>query len=149
MDEDEDAKTQPGGANKEQLHIDQIIEERTKKLRLEQELKNMARENAKLQKESMELEKSKNRIDEEQRKVEEEIRVFQQEKMRRLNKSEQSFVLRLSQLQNLEQDSAKEKATHYDSLRAERRERMKKIRTMNDKESQGMQKEGDQDAIQL
>ena len=31
IDEDEDARTQPGGANKDQYHIDQILDERMKK----------------------------------------------------------------------------------------------------------------------
>lgn len=143
MDEDEDAKDQPGGPNKEQYHIDQIIEERAKKLELEDKLKRMAKENAKLQKESLELERKKNRIDEEQRKVEEEIKVFQQEKMRRLNKAEQSFVLRLSQLQNLERDARADRQQHYEELKAERRMRIEKRREMEEKDNQGSSKEAD------
>jgi len=141
MDEDEDAKDQPGGPNKEQYHIDQIIEERSKKLELEDKLKKMAKENAKLQKESIELERKKTRIDEEQNKVEDEIKVFQQDKMRRLNKTEQSFVLRLSQIQNLERDARSTRQQHYEDLRAERKMRIEKIREMEEKNNQGVSKE--------
>ncbi len=117
-DEDDDAKNQPGGPNKEQYHIDQIIEERTKKLDLEDKLKKMAKENTELQKKSAELERQKNRIDQEERLIEEEIRLFQREKMKRLNKMEQSFVLRMSQIQNLEEDTRADKRERYEDLRA-------------------------------
>lgn len=114
-----------------------IFEERQKKLELEDKLKKMGKENVELQKKSSDLEKQKNRIEQEERMIEEEIRLFQREKMKRLNKMEQSFVLRLSQLQNLELDQRPEKKEKNEQIQALRQ----KENEMN-KDNEGDKNEG-------
>ena len=104
---------------------------------MEDKAKKLSKANNLLKKKSDDLERQKEAIEGDEKSIENEIKIFQREKMKRLNKMEHSFVLRMRQIRNLEEDSRPDKKQKIESMRIEKSAKVNEARRDEEEDDAG------------